>query len=410
MRRIVLGVMATVLVGCMFAAAATFPLNPEKAEKPRFLAVTRAYSFTGEKGKKLTVAIPAVMSFWGATDQQVVLQNDFKFSVEPDSMKLLVEEKPFPARLYELTWNSAPANAITVTNTLNIERTNRSQLRTVACLPYVDAVKKAFPTLLATTPSINVEHEKVSEVAKGILTQASSAEEAVELACDWINDNIKARGHDQDSNRVLATMSGDPFGMVHVAAAICRKMGIPADLVRCETIVDGSKYAVMEAYFPDAGWVFYDLGCATRGFAYTFVFMRRDFRIDTPSGSKSADCSINKTHSEGRYFIHCLPTKLREAPKRDAYSVTVLPEPPAADDKIRHTPVSRVYLDQAIEPGVREYVRENPPPGVTVTAATRPSKPMPASQAAPATTSQPASAPKPSAAATHPRPTPPPLK
>ena len=54
----------------------------------RQLVVTRYYEITVQKGKPSVAEIPALMSFWGATNWQVVKSSKFNYSEEPNDIKI----------------------------------------------------------------------------------------------------------------------------------------------------------------------------------------------------------------------------------------------------------------------------------------------------------------------------------
>ena len=233
----------------------------------RKLAVVREYKIPVKAGEKNIAGLPAMMSFWGATNQQIILQSDFLYSEKPDEINVTADDLGMPRKNYELTWNAPKESTISVKQTLTVEASCNNTLYTTATLPYAGEISQRFETALAQTPAINTENEQVDEISKAILKKTKSAEEAVELACDWINDNIEFKSKaDARSDDLLKSKKGNCTAMSKLACAIIRKMGIPAELVDGKFIGSDGGHSYIEVYFPDAGWVFYDLSNLERGF------------------------------------------------------------------------------------------------------------------------------------------------
>jgi hypothetical protein len=214
------------------------------------------------------------MSFWGATNQQVILQSDFTYSIKPDRVAVVVPPKLNPpSKVYELTWDAPQADTVKVTQKLLVEISCTNVLASAAKLPYPKEVQEFYASALATTEDINPDNPKLEAVAKLILAKSKYAVDAMELAAIWVDENIKFKSMaNGKSDTILADGLGNCYGMSKVACALLRKMGIPAETVNAK-FIEGSGHVFIEAYLPDAGWVFYDPSNANHGFKCCDVLM-----------------------------------------------------------------------------------------------------------------------------------------
>ena len=260
-----------------------------RATDVRKLHVVRRYEIPVVKGSEHVAGIPALMRFWGTTHEQVILESAFTYSVKPDKIEITADNRGMRRRNYELTWNAPDADTVTVTEKLIVRLLCRNTLATAARLPYPSEVRERWAALLSPTKAVNSENPKVVEIGKAILKKARFAEDAVELACDWVDDHVKFKsGSPGASDTVLSTGLGNCSGMSTLACAICRSMGIPAETVGGAFIGSDGGHAYMEVYFPDAGWVFYDLSNCARGFKSLDCLTTAGwaFRVKNANGSK----------------------------------------------------------------------------------------------------------------------------
>jgi hypothetical protein len=378
------------IVGTAPAAAAThlFP----RARDARRLYVVRQYDIPVIKGAENTAGVPALMSLWGATNEQVILDSEFTYSVQPDKIEIVADKYGQTGRNYELTWKAPNADRISVTQKLVVEITCRNALGTAAKLPYPKEVQDRLAALLARSEFINGENEKVAALGKAIAKRAVYAEDAVELACDWVNDNIAFKsGSPGASDTVLASGQGNCFGMANLVCAVLRSIGIPADTVHA-TFIGGGGHAYLEAYFPDAGWVFYDVSNATRGFKSLdcLVTTGGGFYVRNAQGLKGHQGTFLTVKDAGAYQEddRLVGPPLRAGPRKtNVQGVRVFHRAPPAKMKVRHLALCQLLKDLSIPPGKREYV--NP-----LAKATAP-EPKPAEKPAPPVAPKPAEKPKP---------------
>ncbi|MGB2824446.1 MAG: transglutaminase family protein [Phycisphaerae bacterium] len=350
----------------------------------RRLTITRRYEIPVLKGEKNVAGIPALMSFWGATNEQVIQQSEFTYGLKPDKIDVTADNRGMLRRNYELTWNAPDAEAITVTQKLIVELTCRNTLVTAAKLPYPKEVGDRFAALMTATKAVNSEDPKVIEIGRLIAGKARYAEDAVELACAWVDDNIRfKRGSPTDSNTVLSAAEASCTGMSNLACAILRSIGIPAETVG-GTFLGGGGHAYLEAYFPDAGWVFYDCSNSTRGFKSLDCLVTAGycFRVQNASGFKWHKGDF----IEGRDIVPYREADQLEEPclrpwptKKNVQGVRVIHRETPAKLKVRHWPISHLIMDLSIVPGKREYAN---PLGKTASGASEPKASEPTTVAA----------------------------
>lgn len=334
-----------------------------KAKDTRRVEITRRYEIPVTKGAENVAGIPALMSFWGATNQQVILKSDFTYGVKPDKIEITADNRGMFRRNYELTWTSPQVDKISVTQKLLVQLTSTHTLLTAAKLPYPNYVATFFSSLLGKDKRINPENLKLDPICKGILSKAVFAEQAVELACDWVNENVPFQsGASGDSDTILASRRGNCVGLSNLACAILRRMGVPAEPVQGIFIGSGGGHEYIEAYFPDAGWVFYDLSNSNRGFKCLDCLMTVGFAFRTFDGKNFNWHSgrFCKAKDVARYAgdPRVSRTKLRPGPKgKTVVGARFIPRKPPPTLKVRHLPLSRLIMDTSIPPGVRKYKR-----------------------------------------------------
>ena len=360
----------TVLVmplGLLWPPASAATYSPAKPKDVRKLNITRVFRIPVVRGQENIARLPAMMSFWGSTNQQVILESELTYSVKPDKIEVTADNPGMPCRNYQLTWIAPTVSSVTVTQKLTIELTCTHRLYTAATLPYSRAVRERLASSLGADKEVNPGSPKVAAIAQEIGTKARYAEHAVELACDWVNDNVKfQRASPPESDTVLASGRGNCTGMANLACAILRHMGIPAELVGGKFIGGDGGHAFIEAYFPDAGWVFYDLSNATRAFKSLdcLLTVGWGFRTSSPKG---------RNWHQGLFCVEkdVLPYKednrlqqppVRPGPKKKnvAGARVILRRTPMIV-RVRHLPISRLIMDLTTPPGVRKYAREAPP-------------------------------------------------
>ena len=335
----------------------------------RKLEIVRRYRVPVKKGKKSQASLPVMMSFWGATNQQVVLKSDFTYDVRPDKIETTAENIREPRRFHRLTWDAPPTRKIRVTQNLTVEMSWSNRLYTTARLPYPEHVLKKYAASLREDKKITPKHPDVVAAARTLAAKAPYAEEAVQRACDWVNDNIKFKsGSPGECETVLSTRRGNCVGMANLACAIARGMGIPAEPVVATFVGSNGGHIFMEVYFPDAGWVFYDPCNGDRG------FKSLDCCITVGSGFRTTDPRRIRWHrGMGRTTKDLIPFQevrtlrkpiLRRGPTTgNVLGVRVIHSKPPPGTKVRTVSLSGLIMDLTVPSGVREYAGAATPPG-----------------------------------------------
>lgn len=367
---------------CGLGDSATF--MPGKPRDARKINIVRQYDIPVVKGRKTVAALPAMMSFWGATNQQVVLDSSFTYSVKPDKIAVTADDRGMKRRNYELTWDSPQVDKITVTQTLAVEISCTALLQTAAKVPYPKEILAAYATSLESTKEMNLDNPELDKIIKSFSGKTVWAEETVELVCDWVNENIPFKSKTPtDVDTVLKNKYGNCEGMANVAVAILRKMGIPAETVSAN-FVSGSGHAFMEVYFPDAGWVFYDLSNWNRGYKSLDCLLTVGwcFRVGTETDYKWIEGDFLTAKDAVPYKEdERHQGKLRPGPKNeDVTGASVVNVKTPDTVKVRHLPLSSLIMDLSIPPGKRDYSNDNPNRSATQPASGPASKPttMPA--------------------------------
>ena len=380
------------LIALAALAAAPPPAPAEtyrypRAGETRTVEVTRRYRIPVVPRETNEAGLPAPMSFWGATNQQEILDSEFTYSVQPDKIELSAEYGSDSPRRYKLTWKSPRGRSITVTHRFTTRLTCSSRLYTATRLPYPARIAECFPHALGRTEAINPGNPRIAAIAKEIARKTTNAEYTVQLVCDWVNDHIsydrrhkmprdtKAFARYRWSDTTLAAGKGDNAGAANVACAILRRLGLPAEKV-IGKIIDGppnAHYMFMEVYFPDAGWVFYDVGNGNRGFKaidcimtagdsfYTTNFTTMRWHRTTQSSEKDVEPYEPIRKVRGK--------PARRAPKKLVFSARVIRGTAPPEVKIRHLPLRRLMIDLSTPSGPRQYVKPEPIPPKRPTAA-----------------------------------------
>ena len=359
MKRLALAA-ASVVLGLSATTAFGPTYLPAKAGDTRKVAVIREYSIPVTKGAKSVVAIPVLMSFWGATNQQVILQSDFTYSLKPDRVAVVVPPKLNPpSKVYELTWDAPQADTVKVTQKLLVEISCTNVLASAAKLPYPKEVQEFYASALATTEDINPDNPKLEAVAKLILAKSKYAVDAMELAAIWVDENIKFKSMaNGKSDTILADGLGNCYGMSKVACALLRKMGIPAETVNAK-FIEGSGHVFIEAYLPDAGWVFYDPSNANHGFKCCDVLMTTGWGFLTFQGEdrklhQGAFLDVKDVRQYQEPELAQIP--IRPSPKdKTIAGVRVIYQATPKTVKVRHLPLSMLAVDLSLEPGKAVY-------------------------------------------------------
>jgi len=359
MKRLALAA-ALVVTGLSATTAFGPTYLPVKAGDTRKVQIVCQYDIPVTKGAKSVAAIPALMSFWGATNQQVILQSDFTYSIKPDRVAVVVLPRVNPPfKAYELTWEAPKADTVKVTQKLLVEISCGNVLATAAKLPYPKEVQEFYASALAKTEDINPDNPKLEAVAKLILSKSKYAADAMELAAIWVDENIKFKSMaNGKSDTILADGLGNCTGMSKVACALLRKIGIPAETVSAR-FIGGNGHEFIEAYLPDAGWVFYDPSNMNHGFKSCDVLMLAGWGLWTFQGEE-------RKVQEGEFLVakdvrpyedpQLAQTPIRPSPKdKTIAGVRVIYQATPKTVKVRHLPLSMLAVDLSLEPGKTVY-------------------------------------------------------
>lgn len=344
------------------ALAASWPVKESSCQ--RKLAVTRVYQINVQPGKPCVAAIPGLMSFWGQTNWQIVTSSSFEYSENPDSIRITSDNLGMPRRNYELTWNAPKSLKITVKQTLLVELSCFGTLYTAAQLPYPEEVRKRFADSLGADKSegINPDNPALIPVCDQIAQKSHGAEETVEAVCDWVDENIKFKmgTGNRTSDEALTLKEGSCTPMSRIACSMLRRIGIPAETVPAKFIGGDGGHTFMEVYFPDAGWVFYDLSNANRGFKSLDCLMTVGwaYRSGTPQKQSWTDGHFCTEKDSTRFkdVTADYRAPIRMSPKgMKVLCASVVTEKPPDTVKSRQRPIKELIMDLAVPPGPRDY-------------------------------------------------------
>jgi hypothetical protein len=354
-----------ILFICHFCSAETY--QPRKSICNRKLRITREYEIPVTKGEKTVVNIPAMMSFWGATNEQVIESSEFSYNLEPNKIQITSDNRGMYRRNYELTWNSPDVDKINVVQTLIVKLRYSARLYTAVKLPYSNEIRDRFASSLGLDEDdgINPNNPDLEKICDQILKNSLYAEDAVEQVCDWINDNIKfKRLPEYTSDQTFSQKQGSCSPMSRLACAMLRRIGIPSEKVTGKFIGSDSAHSLIEVYFPDAGWVFYDLSNYERGFKTLDCIFTSGWAFSLwTSGTKHKwiDGYFSKEKDLIRFQENLQSESenrpLRNLPKtKKVIGARVIHKEASEPVKVRHLPISQIIMNLNIPPGKREYI------------------------------------------------------
>jgi len=345
-----------------------------ESSQTRKLKVVRRYEIAVEQGKSAVAAVPALMSFWGETNWQLVKSSRFSYSEEPDATEVIADNLGMPRRSYKLTWSAPKAAKITVEQTLDLELTCFNTLHTAAKLPYAEEVRTRLADSLGPDEKegINPDNPQLEPICSTIVKRSRTAEEVVQEVCNWINENITFVKGKKTSDEALAQRQGSCTPMSRLACAMLRQIGIPAEMVDAKFIGSESGHSFIEVYFPDAGWVFYDLSNWNRGFKSLdcLVTVGWSCRSGTPERQEWHDgyyCVETDIRPYKEFSRQSSRVLSREPKNKVVAGVKVLSSKAPQKVRQRHQPIRQLILDLQTPPGVREYAAdkiEQPPAGL----------------------------------------------
>lgn len=364
MRRTI--VIALVAMFAVKVSAETYAFREPK--RTRTLKITREYVLSVSQGKPSEAAIPALMSFWGATNWQIVKASKFTYQEQPDSIEITSDNLGQRRKNYLLKWKAPSSNKISVKQELEVELNAFNKLYTRASLPYSEGVLGKFPDALGVDKEDGIDPNipGLKPICDDILKKTKKAEEAVELVCDWINENITFTMGKRTAAQALSEKKGSCTPMSKLACSMLRYMKIPTHTVQAKFIGGDSGHCFIEVYYPDAGWVFYDLSNCERGFKSLDCLMTVGWSARSGPEGRTQWKSGYYCKEEDKTPFQKLPRggsqRLRAGPKgRPVTGVQVASAPQPMASRIRHLPLSELLMDSDVQPGVREYaVLEKP--------------------------------------------------
>ena len=121
----------------------------------------------------------------------------------------------------------------------------------------------------------------------------------------------------------------------------------------------------MEVYFPDSGWVFYDLSNSQRGFRKPNSIIGCGYSYLLKVGQKSDWVRgyhlIEKDMKPYNPDFLTYKKPLRKAPKnKNVLGVVVKKISPGSYEKVRHRPIRELIMNADIPPGPRKYDKFRP--------------------------------------------------
>lgn len=264
------------LLSSSHASARTMALD--RGGYRRDLNVRRVYDCAVSPGRLSVAKLPMILGFKGESNWQVIKTLHWNFSERPDGYK--IEADPLKTmRYYVFTWKSPQSASIHVEEDMDVQLTAFSYLYTQATLPYDAAtLARCAPELsrsLGEDPNdqINSDDPRLAAACAAIAARTRNAEETVEFVCDWVNENIANMPDvvgEWTTDTALAQHKGGTTPQTVIACAMLRYLGVPADPVLGVWAGTESSSNIgamwLEAYFPDAGWVFYDVSDKTHGY------------------------------------------------------------------------------------------------------------------------------------------------
>ncbi len=332
----------------------------------RKLKAERAWEIQAEPGLKTMAAVPLIMSFWGSTNEQVIESERLRSSEPPDTKEVVFDFKNSGCRSLVMTWESPKGGKIIVVQHMDISISCRNTLYTMAKLPYPEETKKALAYSLAADSKggINPANPDFAPICDEPALLSGYAEAAVEAVCEWINRNVAFEsGKSSTSDTTFKDRTGNCVATASLACAMLRRMGIPSETVSAVFAGFDSGHCFIEVYYPDAGWVFYDLSKRERGFKYPecLVTAGWSYLVATPKSGDWKQGFFLAARDEGPFkALRDLPEDAFETrPGGLAWGAKVRRIKPPAGIRVRHRSIRETMSDLGTPPGKREYAQEH---------------------------------------------------
>jgi hypothetical protein len=371
MRRRVLFFVLAVGVTAGSVLAATYAFMPATVQ--RKMKVVRDYELAITPRQVNVAEIPAMISFQGATNEQVIKSSEFVYSVKPDKIEIASDELGgLPRKYYKLTWNNPGVDKIQVAETMIVLLAIRNRLPTSAKLPYPKAVRTTYASYLEGDKDGKIDPNNPEfKKANNTIRKNAYAEDVVEAVCDWINGTVKYDAKSRyGSNSILKDKKGDSYSQSKLACVMIRRLGIPCDIVHNKFIGKENGHYCIEVYYPDTGWVFYEICHRQRGFrdiSY-LIGTGRAYRVQAGGkGMKWVNGFFCKEEDMVEYkkAVKDPNTVIRSTPRASTLGVTVTHTPVPPKMEVRQEPIRELILNLSYPPGeeklkVKEQKKQNP--------------------------------------------------
>ncbi len=353
--------------------AATYAFMPTTVQ--RKMKVVRNYELAITPHQTNTAEIPAMISFRGATNEQVIETSEFVYSVKPDKIEIVSDEMAgLPRKNYKLTWQNPGVDKIRVTERMIVCLMIRNRLPTSAKLPYSKSVREKFKSYFEEGKDgrIDPNHPEFKKIYNMTRRKKPYAEDVVEAVCDWINDTVKYDGKsDYGPSQALDNKKGSSRTLSRLACAAIRQLGIPCDVVHSKFIGKGAGHYFIEVYYPDAGWVFYEICHRQRGFRTLNCLLGTGWMYRIQNGPDKPLKNVTGYFSKEEDLIGYKEAVMdpnnviRSSPKASTRGVMVSHTPVPPKMAVRQEPIRELILNPSYPPGdeklkVKEQKKQNP--------------------------------------------------
>ncbi|MFC1582022.1 hypothetical protein ACFL4W_00650 [Planctomycetota bacterium] len=235
----------------LLASALSLPAGTSYFEADYAASFEISYAFT-VKGTRAAAYLPLPVTFEGAGNSHTLGDLKISSAVDPCERQLLFSSET--GRVCMLSWEYLEkACEVRIGYTVELKAAARIAVR--QALPLTkDHLGK---NLWDQTQKRKKQYQKIkglrrecNRLRSGIHSQAA----LVERVCNWISDN-NHRAFEKNVNR----SKGDSYTRAEIGRVMLAIMGIPANVVPVRSLPDNKPYYLMEVYYPDAGWLLYDM-------------------------------------------------------------------------------------------------------------------------------------------------------
>jgi hypothetical protein len=356
MKKWLIGIGVVLLAGSVWAQ--TYLFTP--AVNKRKVKVVRDYEMTVTPHQIHIAEIPAMIGFQGATNEQVIESSEFTYSVKPDKIEITSDDLGgMPRKYYKLTWNDPGVDKIQVNEKMIVSLTMRNRLPTSAKLPYSKAIRTTYAAYLEEDKKdkLDPNNPELKKIRKTIRTKNAYAEDVVEAVCDWINDMVKYDTKARyEAGGTLENKKGESRSLSKLACAMIRRFGIPCDIVHGKLIGKEAGHYCIEVYYPDAGWVFYEICHRQRGFRTLDGLLASGGSYRTQTAGKGVKW-VNGYFCKEEDLVDYKEAPrdpnqvLRPTPKASTRGVMVTHTPIPPKMPVRQESIRELILDLSYPPG-----------------------------------------------------------